>query len=189
MVLSQSSSFSFIGGNAFCLKACDPAGPNAAKFCEHIFDRIGCDYNAPHAARNGTFESCEGDNQDFPGHFVENGVTVTYKQPAESLGPISTMPYTARIPASSNCVDYTSSVLYSALATVIAPEDANKPTDAPSGSGSESTKPTGSSGGGTTGGSTTGSASTPGASNEAGVLAISGAATIFGVIFSALFFS
>lgn len=180
--------FSFIGGNSFCFKACDPAGPNAAKYCEHIFDRIGCAYNAPNAARNGTFESCDGENQDFPGHYVENGVTVTYKQPAESLGPISTMPYTARIPASSNCVDHTSSVLYAALATVIAPED-NKPTNAPSGSApSGGANPTGTAGG-TSGSSATGSAANPNASNEAGVLAISSAATLAGVIFSALFFS
>ncbi|RDB30906.1 hypothetical protein Hypma_004912 [Hypsizygus marmoreus] len=172
----------FIGGNAFCIKACDPAGPNAAKFCEHIFDRIGCAYNAPNNAQNGTFESCEGENQDFPGHWVENGVTRTYTQPPESLGAISTLPYTARVPASSSCVGHTSSVLYSALATVTAPGDEATSTGT-SGAGSST---------GTNSGSGTATGTAPRASgtgNSADVLAVSGFATVLGVVFSALFFA
>jgi len=108
----------FMGGNSFCLKACDPAGPNAAHFCEHIYDRIGCAYNSPNAAKNGTFESCQGDNQDYPGIYTDaSGQVQTYTQPAESLGAISSMPYTAKIPASSNCVSFTSSVIYASLPT------------------------------------------------------------------------
>ncbi|KAL0059786.1 hypothetical protein AAF712_013473 [Marasmius tenuissimus] len=57
----------FMGGNMFCFKACDPAGAHAADYCQHVFDRIGCAYNAPNNAQKGTFESCQGDNQDFPG--------------------------------------------------------------------------------------------------------------------------
>ncbi|RDB27449.1 hypothetical protein Hypma_004080 [Hypsizygus marmoreus] len=102
----------FIGSGFFCLKACDPAGPNAAHFCEHVYDRIGCQYNAPNAAQNGTFESCKGENQDFPGVYVQNGVTQTYRQPPESLGPIATIPYTARIPASSDCAPFQSADIY-----------------------------------------------------------------------------
>lgn len=37
---------------------------------------------------------------------------MTYQQPAEELGPITTIPYTARIPASSQCTPYTSSAIY-----------------------------------------------------------------------------
>jgi len=107
----------FMGSDIFCLKACDPARPNAARFCEHVFDRIGCAYNAPNAARNGTFTSCDGENQDFPGIYTTGGQVVTYTQPPESLGAISTIPYTARIPSSSNCVTYTSSSIYAALPT------------------------------------------------------------------------
>jgi hypothetical protein len=55
---------------------------------QHIFDRIGCTYNAPanYAAINGTFQSCLGDDQLYPGVYVENGATRTYTQPPESLG-------------------------------------------------------------------------------------------------------
>jgi hypothetical protein len=107
-----------MGGSSFCLKACDPAGPNAARFCEHVYDRIGCAYNAPNSAPTGVFQSCDGDNQDFPGVYTTNGEVMTYRQPPESLGPITTIPYTARIPASSNCQTFQSASLYTALPSV-----------------------------------------------------------------------
>jgi len=104
----------FMGSGVFCLKACDPAGANAANFCQHVFDRIGCQYNAPAAYVDNLFLSCDGDDQDFPGVYTgTNGVVTTYVQPPESLGPISTMPYVARIPASSNCVTYQSAAIFS----------------------------------------------------------------------------
>jgi len=103
----------FMGGGAFCLKACDPSRPNAARYCEHIFDRIGCQYNAPASYATGVFESCLGDSQDFPGIYTgANGVVSTYTQPAESLGAITTINYTPRLPASSQCTPGVSSVLY-----------------------------------------------------------------------------
>jgi len=102
----------FMGANQFCLKGCDPAGADDDKFCEHIFDRIGCAYNAPGNYKEGVFESCEGENQDFPGIYTSNGQVVTYTQPAESLGAITTMPYDPKIPASSNCVQFQSAALY-----------------------------------------------------------------------------
>jgi hypothetical protein len=104
----------FMGGGAFCLKACDPSRPNAARYCEHIFDRIGCQYNAPAAYASGVFESCEGESQDFPGVYTgANGVVSTYTQPPESLGAIQTINYTPRMPSSSQCSQFTSSLLYS----------------------------------------------------------------------------
>ena len=30
----------FMGNNAFCIKACDPAGPNAARYCEQCVDHL-----------------------------------------------------------------------------------------------------------------------------------------------------
>jgi hypothetical protein len=103
----------FMGGGAFCLKACDPSRPNAAQYCQHIYDRIGCQYNAPAAYAPDVFESCKGDSQDFPGVYTgADGVVTTYQQPAESLGAITALPYTARIPASSQCTPGVSSVLY-----------------------------------------------------------------------------
>lgn len=110
---------SFMGGNMFCYKACNPAGKNPAGYCQHIYDRIGCSYNAPAAYVNGTFEKCDSDSMELPGEYVSNGVTMTYYQPAESLGPITTVPYTPAIPKSSNCVTYQSSDLYAAAAAVV----------------------------------------------------------------------
>ena len=173
----------FMGGNSFCLKACDPAGPNAAHFCEHIYDRIGCAYNAPNNAQNGTFESCDGDNQDFPGIYTDaSGQIQTYTQPPESLGPISTMPYQPKVPASSNCVTYTSSAIYAALPT------ASGATPSPSGASSGTTRTSGtktSSGTGpsnTSGGSSTGSA----AGIKVGSAVLSMGVGAVGVVFAVL---
>ncbi|KAL1715331.1 hypothetical protein EV715DRAFT_256395 [Schizophyllum commune] len=108
----------FMGGNAFCFKVCDPSNEHAADYCQHIYDRIGCAYNAPNNAQDKVFESCEGDLQDFPGVYTgADGQVTTYTQPPESLGAITTMPYQPRVPASSNCQTFTSSELYSALAS------------------------------------------------------------------------
>lgn len=102
-----------MGGGVFCLKACDPSLPDAPRFCEHVYDRIGCKYNAPAAYQDGVFLSCLGANQDFPGIYTgSDGVVSTYQQPAESLGAISTVPYEPKIPASSSCTTYTSAQLY-----------------------------------------------------------------------------
>lgn len=109
-----------MGGGAFCIKVCDPAGPNAAHFCEHIFDRIGCLYNAPNAAPNNVFQSCDGDNQDYPGVYTDaSGAVQTFTQPPESLGPITSIPYTPRVPSSSNCVTYSANELYAAAASAL----------------------------------------------------------------------
>ncbi|KAG6877611.1 hypothetical protein C0993_005615 [Termitomyces sp. T159_Od127] len=103
----------FMGSNTFCFKACDPSRPNAAKYCQHIYDRIGCEYNAPSNAKDGVFESCKGDNQDFPGVYTDaQGKVQTYTQPPESLGDITSIPYVARVPASSDCVQFQSSALF-----------------------------------------------------------------------------
>jgi hypothetical protein len=178
----------FMGGNAFCIKVCDPARPNAAQFCEHRLDRIGCAYNAPNNAQNGTFESCKGDNQDFPGVYTTNGAVVTYTQPPEDQGAITSMPYQPKVPASSECQPFTSSVLYAALASVNGgPSSATTPTttgaSGPAATPSGTNKPATSS-------SKTGSA--PGAtntSNDAQMIAASGLVTFLGVVFSAMFFS
>ncbi|KAJ7637107.1 hypothetical protein FB45DRAFT_977544 [Roridomyces roridus] len=105
----------FMGGNQFCFKACDPTNPNASLYCNHVYDRMGCDYNAPNDAQNGTFESCQGDVQDFPGVYTVNGTAVTYTQPPKTLGPITTVPYEPRVPASSSCTTYASTDLFEAL--------------------------------------------------------------------------
>jgi len=169
----------FIGSNAFCLKACDPAGPNAAHFCEHIYDRIGCAFNAPNAAKDLVFESCDAENADFPGVYTSNGQVQTYTQPPESLGAITTMPYVARVPSSSNCKTLTSSAIFSGLPTA-------------SGSGASTSKGAAQTGlstskAGASGPSATGTAKPAStSSSDASVLAISGV-SFLGVVFSALF--
>jgi len=184
----------FMGGNFFCLKACDPAGAHAADYCQHIYDRIGCAYNAPNNAQNGTFESCLGDDQDFPGVFTDSaGVVQTYTQPPESLGAITSMPYQPKVPLSSSCTPFTSSILYSALAAV-------SPTVGPGGAPLSSSPSSSGAGSFQTGSSSTNkppasgskSSAAAGASqtgNSAGTVAASGLVTLVGVIFSAIFFS
>jgi len=168
----------FIGSNAFCFKACNPAGANAANYCQHIYDRIGCAYNAPNAAQDKIFESCDAENADFPGVYTSNGQVVTYTQPPESLGAITTMPYTARVPSSSNCKTFTSGALYTGLPSA---SGASSSASA-SRTGSAGSKPTASA-------SATGTAKTStSSSSDATALAISGL-SVFGVVFSALFLS
>jgi len=165
----------FVGGDAFCFKACNPAGADAARYCEHIFDRIGCAYNAPNNAQDGVFEVCDGESQDFPGIYSVGGVEMTYTQPPESLGAISTMPYQPVVPPSSNCRQYASSELFGAIATVGSPGATT--------TAGTSARPTGSATG-----SRTGSAAGAGATNGASTLAFS-SISLAGVIFSALFLS
>jgi len=179
----------FMGGNAFCLKACDPAGPNAAHFCEHRLDRIGCAYNAPNNAQNGTFESCKGDNQDFPGVYTTNGQVVTYSQPPESLGAITTMPYQPKVPASSQCQPFTSSVLFSALASVTPNGGASSGAPAPTGTGTGSQSGSGTGKPVASGSRTSSAAGAANTSNDAQVVVASGLVTLLGVVFSAMFFS
>ncbi|KAG9073638.1 hypothetical protein FRC06_011279 [Ceratobasidium sp. 370] len=143
----------FMGGNQFCYKACNPAGKNPAGYCQHIYDRIGCAYNAPAAYVNGTFEKCDSDSMELPGQYVSNGATVTYYQPPESLGPITTVPYTVAIPKSSNCVQYQSNDLYAA-----APTSSVAPTSSAAATGSAAASHSGSSSASRTTASATGSA-------------------------------
>ena len=135
-------SISFMGGNAFCLKACNPAGSHAAQFCQHIYDRIGCAYNAPNAAQDKVFEACDAENGDFPGVYTSNGVVQTYTQPPESLGPITTRPYSARVPSSSNCQTFSSEALFPSVpitSTVTA--SGTSPSARPTGQSGTSVKP------------------------------------------------
>ncbi|TRM69842.1 hypothetical protein BD626DRAFT_448002 [Schizophyllum amplum] len=147
----------FMGGNAFCFKVCDPSNEHAADYCQHVYDRIGCAYNAPNNAQDKVFESCEGELQDYPGVYTgDDGQTTTYTQPAESLGAITTMPYQPRVPASSNCVSFESTALY---------------TEAAKASGSSSAS---SGSGGSLEASSTGNSAAASGSNAASMLRISG---------------
>jgi len=173
----------FMGGDAFCLKACDPSRDRDAEFCQHIFDRIGCAYNAPNNAQNGTFESCDGDSQDPPGVYTDaSGQVVTYTQPPEDQGAIATMPYQPKVPASSNCVQFTSSEVFAALATATSSSGSSSPSGS-SGSGNGN-----GSGSGTATGTSSGSESSEGSDDGAVEMTIS-LVSMFGVILSIAFLS
>ncbi|KAF7437207.1 hypothetical protein PC9H_004043 [Pleurotus ostreatus] len=165
----------FMGGNAFCFKVCDPSGPHAANYCQHIYDRIGCAYNAPNNAKEGVFESCEGENQDFPGVYTQDGRTLTYTQPPEALGPITSVPYQPRVPASSNCKQFSSSALYTYTPSSVMPVSLAVTSASSTASPSSTSKSGGS------------QSQKDGESNDATYVVFSAITSIFGVLFSALF--
>ncbi|KAH7902931.1 hypothetical protein BJ138DRAFT_1168719 [Hygrophoropsis aurantiaca] len=133
---------------------------------------MGCDYNMPNNAQNGTFEVCDADLKIPAGLYVENGVTMTYSQPASG---VVDPPYTPVVPSSSNCVTYQSTDLYSANPT---------PSGASSASGSAPTVGSGAA-------PSTGSSGAPGSSptNGAEALGISAVAGVVGVLFAMAFLS
>ncbi|PSR73721.1 hypothetical protein PHLCEN_2v10440 [Hermanssonia centrifuga] len=182
----------FIGSNHTCMKVCDPKDPNAADYCQHVFDRIGVQYTCPNAAQDGVFEMCDSDNQEYPGVYTSDGQTLTYTQPAESLGPITSMPYTAVVPASSNCVTFQSADLFSALPTISGAAAAT-PTASGSNSGSVAAASKGSTSNVASRSGSSGSASPTGGSTSqtggAHTLRTSAFATIAGVVFAVAFFA
>lgn len=178
-----------MGSNSFCFKVCDPAGPNPADLCQHIYDRIGVQYNCPNQAQNNVFEVCEGENQDPPGVYTSNGVVMTYTQPAESLGAITSIPFQPRMPASSNCVTYSSAALYTSLP---APSSTAAGSSASATAGASASGKAASSGAASTAsrsGSSASASATGGSTNGASTAHISSVATIFGVAFAVAFLS
>ncbi|KAL4066910.1 hypothetical protein V8B97DRAFT_348878 [Scleroderma yunnanense] len=164
---------SFIGGDIFCFTICDPSSSAAdqSAYCQNIYDEIGCTYNMPNNAQNGTFEVCDADLKTPVGIYVTNGVTMTYTQPY--TGPVNP-PYTPIVPQSSNCVTYQSTQLYSNLPT---------PTTAPSSSSSHS-------GSAAATGSKSSSGSSPtSTSNGATAVGVSSMAGILGTLFAVAFLS
>ena len=103
-----------------------------------------------------------------------NGAVTTYTQPPESLGPITSVPYTARVPASSNCTPFESANVYTGL-----PE----PTGVTTTTGGASRLSTSRTGTGSAGAAA--STTTSGAKER---MVVSGAAVV-GVVLSALFFA
>jgi len=157
--LQASSWNNFVGSGIFCIKLCDPTvtSPN---YCQNIFDLLGCSYNMPASYTDGEFTSCEGELQDVVGTYTVNGVVSTWSQPA-SLPATSVLPWTPRIPASSNCVTYQSTQIYPTGTPVASSSGA---TGSVTGSKTATSKVAGSTG------TTTGSSSS---SNGAGRLVVS----------------
>ncbi|KAJ7897002.1 hypothetical protein B0H13DRAFT_816069 [Mycena leptocephala] len=182
-VQAQHWSF-FIGANAFCGKICDQTGSNPGGLCNNIYDRIGCEYNAPNTATEGVFEVCDGDDMTPVGTYVVNGVTSVYHQPASESDPIDNIPYTPTPAPTSNCVTYASAAIFTDGANVTGAPQGNSasatgssPNSSPTGSGSNTGKATGATAatGKTTGaaGSQTGSAAAPSGSSGAAAVGVS----------------
>jgi hypothetical protein len=108
----------FIGGGVFCLKMCNPTYANSPKLCNHIYDRIGCSYNAlaDYNSIKNTFQVCDSDDMTPVGEYTVNGQSMTWTQGPEGQPVVP--PYTPTLPASSNCHTYASSELFAAAATV-----------------------------------------------------------------------
>jgi len=100
----------FMGSDVFCFKICDPSIPNSQVYCNNIYDETGCNFVAPAAYEAGVFEVCDSDPMDPVGIYTgSDGKTSTYTQPAV----VTSLP-AVKTPASSNCVTYTSSLIYAA---------------------------------------------------------------------------
>ena len=108
----------------FCFKWCNDNGTNPDGKCQHTLDRIGTSFNCPSkytlgaGMQPGEFEVCDSDSFPIPGVYTSAGQTLSYSQPPESLGAISTVPYTPTSAATSNCKTYASTDLFTdAVAT------------------------------------------------------------------------
>ena len=64
----------FVGSGQFCVKLCDNT-VSTPDYCQNVYDLVGCQYNMPSNVQNGTFTSCEGENQDPVGIYVVGGVS------------------------------------------------------------------------------------------------------------------
>ena len=137
---------------------------------QHIYDRIGCQYNAPasYGTINGSFTSCDGDDQLPPGIYEENNQRLTYTQPPESLGVISTIPYTPFTPSSSNCETLTSANLYTAAAALATTSSAAESSATSSASSASETSSGASSASGSSSRSGSASGTAPSATGSAG---------------------
>lgn len=176
----------FLGGGIFCAKICDDTQPNAEGLCQHIYDRVGCAYNAPNNAPNNTFQACQGADMVPVGQYVSNGITTTWTQPSEETVPLGTIPYTPTPAASSNCVTFTSASLYTDLASVGVTSTTANPSATGSGSSGSGNGSGASPASGAAGASSTGGSSS---SNSAGTaMGISVVSGFFGVLLSAVLF-
>ncbi|KAF8583002.1 hypothetical protein K439DRAFT_1634777 [Ramaria rubella] len=174
----------FIGGGLFCLKMCNPSDPNGPQLCNHIYDEVGCNYNAlaDYGQINGTFEVCDSDDMTPPGVFTTApGQTTTWFQP--TVGPVGIPPYTTSIPSSSNCQTYASSELFAAAASAFPTTSSGagaSPTGGSNGSGGSSASQSRSSG--AAGASPTGSGKNGAAGLGAPVAVF--VAAVFGAVFT-----
>lgn len=69
---------SFLSDKEFCFRICK-AADDAYLYCQHIYDLQGCYWNEPGNYGPG-YDTCQGDSTQYPGIYVNNGVTSTYQQ-------------------------------------------------------------------------------------------------------------
>lgn len=55
---------SFMSESGFCFRVCNPAGPRAWEYCQHIYDVMGCNWNMPGNYDVGSFDTCLGDSTE-----------------------------------------------------------------------------------------------------------------------------
>jgi hypothetical protein len=67
----------FVGSGLFCLKICVNT-ITSPDYCLNVYDLVGCTYNMPSNAQNGTYTSCDGDLQDVVGVYSVDGVSKYY---------------------------------------------------------------------------------------------------------------
>ncbi|KAL7418505.1 hypothetical protein Q5752_006963 [Cryptotrichosporon argae] len=180
----------FVGSNQFCVKLCNPNyDSGSTNYCQNIYDLLGCTYNMPadYADINGQFLACDSDLQDEVGTYTSGGQTLTWSQPS-SLAATETIPWTPRVPSSSNCVYYHSTDLFPTEAlgyqsTAVALDDVSLTTTAattPASYGTVSGAPTAASGSGSgsaSGSSATGASSSAAKSGSASASAKSGSSS------------
>lgn len=113
----------FFDGPMFCMKLCDPTkatGGKAGNLCFNEYDTVGCRVNMPssvYESLEGRYEECEGEDQDRVGVYTgTDGKTSEWPRPS-SDAEIAAIPYTPRIPASSNCKTYAATELFAAAST------------------------------------------------------------------------
>ncbi|GAA5861026.1 hypothetical protein JCM8547_008011 [Rhodosporidiobolus lusitaniae] len=152
----------FVGSGIFCLKLCKSDTMDDPFYCQNKYDLLGCNYNMPAAYEDKVFLECEGELQDVVGTYTDSaGATQTWSQPTE-LAADTTLPWTPRIPSSSNCKTYQSTDLFPA--TLLAYQSTSAPTST---SGSSSGSQSGSSGSAAqTGGSAASADGASGASSD-----------------------
>lgn len=93
----------FISDNEFCIRACLP-GKDAARYCEHIYDTMGCYWNLPGSYAKGSFDTCKANDVAMPmGEYkLANGQNSTWYQ------GVKPTPAAQRPAASSKCAKVTS---------------------------------------------------------------------------------
>ncbi|KAE8260062.1 hypothetical protein A4X13_0g572 [Tilletia indica] len=92
----------FMAHDEFSFRAC--IGPNAKKFCPHVFDLQGSHWNHPGKYSNGVFEQCDGQRGKMPGRYtktISGKVTTSIFSQGDGSKPSGQAPG-----ATSNCKKY-----------------------------------------------------------------------------------